>query len=58
MFDTTGLALLNHTSNITENSSIDQHQPLIMVQVKLTVHKSYKCIALIDSGASFSFMSQ
>ena len=57
MFGTAGLALLYRTSSATENRSIDQQQPLLMVSVKLAAHKSYKCTALIDTGASFNFMS-
>ena len=31
VFDTAGLALLHYTNSATENSSIDQRQPLLVV---------------------------
>ena len=56
MFDTAGLVLLHHTISSTENSSINQRQPLIMVKVKLVAHELCECTALTDSGASVSFI--
>ena len=57
MFGIASLALLHRTRSATKNSSKGQQQPLLMVYVKLAVHKSYECTALIDTGASFNSMS-
>ena len=56
-FSTAGLILLNPTHHTTKYNSILQYQLLIMVQVKLTVLKSYECSALVESGTSFNIIS-
>ena len=54
LFSTAGLALSNRTSGTTKDSNTLQPQTLIILEVNLVAHKSYKCTALVESFASLN----